>query len=430
MDFCQELETSETMARKNVDSSFDNEGFNSDRILLFDLSVRGHHPSYIQHLVKYWGEKELPGRLDIVVSPRFIQEHADVVSLAEKYEPGRVNFVAITTEEAAALKARTNGISRALRDFQEWHLLRKYAASLGASQCLIMYFDTCRLPLTFGARLSCPFSGIYFRPTFHYHEFANYVSSWKARVQRWREKIDLSRVLSHPQLKTLFCLDPFAVKHLDQIQNRVRAVHLPDPVESSNVELPTEELREKLGIHPDRKIFLLFGALTERKGVPQLLDAILELSPTLCEQLCLLLVGESKIKAQLEDKIAICQSRNVQIIRRYEFVPDQDVQAYFQLTNVVLAPYQQHVGMSGILLLAAAAQKPVLSSNYGLMGEVVERYGLGLTVDSTVPSEIAKGLTRFLVQSPQELCDRHKMKSFAEQNSTEQFAKVIFQHLQ
>jgi hypothetical protein len=27
------------------------------RILLFDLSVGGHHPAYIQHLIRYWGEQ-------------------------------------------------------------------------------------------------------------------------------------------------------------------------------------------------------------------------------------------------------------------------------------------------------------------------------------------------------------------------------------
>lgn len=433
MTFCNPIKTSGVMHSKDANSSLDSGRFNSERkLMLFDLSIRGHHPGYIQHLVRYWCDKELPGRLDIVVSPKFMQEHSDVVSLSPSCNQRNVNFIAIAPEEEAVLRARKNSINRTFRDFQEWHLFCKYANSLEATQCLIMYFDTCQLPLAFDAmRPNCPFSGIYFRPTFHYNEFANYVPAWKERTQQWREKLVLSRVLNHPQLQTLFCLDPFAVKHIDKPQNRVRSVHLPDPVQTySNIKFPIEKLREKLGIHSDRQVFLLFGALTERKGVHQLLEAILTLSPTLCQKLCLLLVGESRIEASLKSKIAeLCQSRSIQIIGRYEFIPEQDVQAYFQLADVVLAPYQRHVGMSGILLLAAAAQKPVLSSNYGLMGEIVQRYNLGLTVDSTVPSEIAKGLTRFLLESPEEWCDRTKMKSFAEQNSAERFASVIFQYL-
>jgi glycosyltransferase involved in cell wall biosynthesis len=86
--------------------------------------------------------------------------------------------------------------------------------------------------------------------------------------------------------------------------------------------------------------------------------------------------------------------------------------------------------MSAILVRAAAAQKPVLSSNYGLMGEMVKRYRLGLTVDASVPAEIAKGLTQFLISSPKEFCDLSSMKAFAEQNSAEKFASTVFRYIQ
>jgi glycosyltransferase involved in cell wall biosynthesis len=399
--------------------------------MLFDLSIRGHHANYIQHLINYWQAQETSGNLDIVVSPRFLQEHADVVKLASSSGTDNINFIAITSEEEAILTSRKSGWRRAFRAFQEWQILCQYAATLEATHCLIMYFDTCELPLAAGAKSPCPFSGIYFRPTFHYDEFSYYEPSWKDRLQQWREKLLLSRILRHPKLQTLFCLDPFAVKHLNKFHPNVSAVHLPDPVQLSNSsQFPSKTTRASLGIEPDRQVFLLFGALTERKGIYQVLEAILNLPPDLCHKLCLLLVGESKIEAQIESKIAtVCQTQPVQIIRRYEFIPEQEVQALFQLVDVVLAPYQKHVGMSGILLLAAAAEKPVLSSNYGLMGEMVRRYELGLTVDSTRPSEIAKGLTQFLQKDLEKVCDRSKMKSFAEQNSAEQFAKVIFENL-
>lgn len=401
------------------------------KIVLFDLSVRGHHPNYIKHLIKCWHEHELLGHLDIVVSPRFLTEHSEVVDLASSYDRENINFVAIAPEEEAALNSRKSRFKRAFRNFQEWQIFCKYAEKLKADRCLLMYFDTCELPLALGAKSPCSFSGIYFRPTFHYNKFGNYNPSWQDRFQQLREKLFLSRILRNSQLKNLFCLDAFAVKHLDKFNTHVRAIALPDPVEVlNNSETQLKNLKKEFGIEENRQVFLLFGALTARKGIYQLLDAISTLPPDLCQKMCLLLVGESNIQAQIKTKIdIICQSKPIQIIGQYEFVSEQDVQAYFQMADVVLAPYQRHVGMSGILLLAAAAQKPVLSSNYGLMGEIVQRYELGLTVDSTVPEEIAKGLTRFLVEDTDKLCDRTKMKSFAEQNSAEEFARVIFEHL-
>jgi len=49
--------------------------------MLFDLAMGGHHPSYIRHLVEYWRNQNLVGSLFIVVFPKFLQNHADVVSL-------------------------------------------------------------------------------------------------------------------------------------------------------------------------------------------------------------------------------------------------------------------------------------------------------------------------------------------------------------
>ncbi len=404
------------------------------KLLLFDLSVGGHHAAYIQHLLNYWCQQELSGKLDILVLPKFLQQHSDVVNIAISNPQKNINFIAITEAEVVALKPRNNSANRAIRSFQEWHLLQKYAAAIDATHCLVMYFDTCDYPLMLGASLPCPFSGIYFKPTFHYRNFANYQPSRKATLQEWREKFALSRILQNRQLRTLFCLDPFVSSYIDKFHSQVKALHLPDPVQiSHSSEFNLHQFRESLGIDPDRQVFLLFGSLTDRrKGVRQLLEAVEILPPELCQKLCLLFVGEADPieRAPLEFQIAkLRQSLPIQIVTHYEFVPETDVHAYFHLSDVILAPYQKHIGMSGILLLAAATQKPVLSSNYGLMGEIVQRYSLGIAVDSTDKNEIAQGLTRFLTESPDNLGDEVKMAAFATENSADKFAQKIFEHL-
>ncbi|MGL5082242.1 MAG: glycosyltransferase [Microcoleaceae cyanobacterium] len=401
--------------------------------MLFDLSVRGHHASYIQHLIQYWDEHHIPGLLKIVVTPRFLKEHTDVVNWASHLSRPGLEFIPISLDEETALNSRKSRFKRAFRNFQEWQILCRYAQELTATHCLILYFDTCELPLAWGVTSPCPFSGIYFRPTFHYPlELTHYQPTRADRIQQFREKIFLGRILKNPQLKNLFCLDPFAVKHLQRFKTAAQIVSLADPIEvGDRPSLSLDALKKQLGIEPSRRIFLLFGALTERKGVYQLLAAIHQLPPHLCEQLCLLLVGECGIASALDAVIdQLCQTQPVQIIPRYEFVSDSEVQTYFQLTDGVLAPYQKHVGMSGILLLAAVAGKPVLSSNYGLMGEIVQRHQLGITVDSTQPEDIAQGLTQFLqTEDWNTLCDAQQMRSFAEQNSAETFARTIFESL-
>ncbi len=403
---------------------------NSDRrLLLFDLEVTGHHPGYIQHLIKYWCDRDLPGYLDVVVSPKFLQMHADIVKIASECGQNKVNFVAISAEEDAKVHFKSSAFDRAMRAFQEWKLLCKYASFLKSTHCTILYFDSLQFPLFLGAKPPCSLSGIYFRPVFHYSSFGNFKPSWREKFWQIRDKIFLSRILRHSHLQTLYCLDPFVVEHLEQFNGIVKAIHLADPVEIYNYpDAHVKKIKESLGIEPNRTVFLMFGALRKRKGIYQLLDAIALLSSELCEKFCLLLVGPVSSDPLIQKRIKeISESLPIQIVKYDKFVPDQEIQPYFQIADVILAPYQRHIGMSAILVRAAAAQKPVLSSNYGLMGQMIKHYQLGMAVDTTIPNEITKGLMQFLQESPKEFGDSSQMKSFAERNTAQKFANVILE---
>ena len=406
---------------------------NLDRkIMLFDLKFSGHHANYIRHLIRYWGDNQLAGQLDIVVSPHFIKRHQDVVELINQYPKSAINFVPISMQESATIEADKTAFGRAVRNLREWHLLCKYVAFLKAEHCMIMYLDTCELPLTLGFKPPCRISGIYFRPTFHYSTFAGYRSSRKEWLQQCRERLFLHQTLQNPKLHTLFCLDPLVDQTIKKLYPDARAIPLADPVEIPDLSLlQPQTLREKHKIHPDKTVFLLFGFIDERKGIYQLLDTLRSLSSEVCQQLCILIVGQANPdeKADICTQIdSLCQIQPVQIIPHLKFVTEEEVCSYFQLADGVLALYQHHVGMSGILLLAAAAGKPVISTDYGLMGELVKRYQLGLAVDSTKIETIAQGFLQFL-NAKETLHNPEKMKQFAEENDSKQFAATVFQNL-
>ena len=405
------------------------------RLMLFDLSVGGHHPSYFLYLIQHWCERQHVGQLDIIVSPAFLEKHADVVQTAEDYQCSNVRFVAIEPAEAARLKGHNSAISKAILAFKEWRLFCKYARLRQADQALLMYFDTAQVPFVFGPKPPCPVSGIYFRPTFHYSSFGQHPFRLKDRIQVLRERFNLSQLLNRAQMGKLFCLDPFVDNYINKQWGVDKAIRLADPVKVYDDD-PTAltQLSASHNIQPDRTVFLMFGALTRRKGLDQVLDAIALLPANLCEKICLLMVGSlgsgPADKDRLKSRIStLTESTAAQAIVCDDFIPDEAVQSYFQIADFVLATYQKHVGMSGILNRAALAQKPVISSNYGLMGEVTRQFGLGLAVDSTNSTEIAQALTRCVTESADKLGDPIKMKQFGEQNLAERFASVIFQHL-
>lgn len=406
--------------------------FNGERrVLIFAPWCYGHHPTYIEHLLHYWRQSSHLGHLELLVMPEFLRQHQDVAAIATDQAAISIHLTTMTEAEQAKLYATTSGWARAIVQHQ---LIGSYAQKLKATHALILYFDSCQLPLVLGLPLPCDVSGIYFRPTFHYNQLAGVTSTVKEQLQQWRERLFLRQVLHHPQFKTLFCLDPFVVDVINRSHREQKAIYLPDPVMLATPNLnQVEALRTHFKLDPSRQVLLLFGRLDDgRKGVVQLLEAVQQLPTALCEKLCLMLVGfatpdgQATITAQVEQ---VRQGRPIQLISQYDYVPEADVAAYFQLADGVLAPYQRHVGSSGILLQAAAAGKPVLCSDYGLIGELTRRYQLGVVVDTTQPQQIAWGLTQLLTAPPDSLCDRGKMQAFVEQSNSDNFARIIFQTL-
>jgi glycosyltransferase involved in cell wall biosynthesis len=400
----------------------------SSKLMLFELSWGGHYPEYLTHLLNYWHFSNCNGELLLVLSPQFCQKHSEVVSLVKD----KVSLIPITSAEEKKLVLANSFSKRIIRAFQEFKLACQYARQLQASEILFTYFDTRQFPLALSQELPCPCSGIYFRPRFHYHHLTKEQIDWREKLIRWQEKWLLKAALKNPQLKCIFSLDPFAIKYFPPISNRVKAVALPDPVEiNTQISCDRKKLKTDLKIEPKRTVFLLFGGLTKRKGILPLLKALALLPIEIGQKICLLLVGSisEEFKQQIQPQIAtITQTNAVQIISEYRYVTKSETQQYFQLADVILALYQRHVGMSGIILRAAAAQKPVISTNYGLMGEITRRHRLGLTLDSTNPQAIAEGIEQ-LAKSPREFIDCHSAKQFVHQNSAVNFARTIFHQL-
>lgn len=401
------------------------------KIMLFELSVGGHYPEYISHLIDYWCDRNILGWLNIVVSPLFVKRHGKIQKQVElATNTSNIFLTTIANKEYERLKPFNNGINRNLRAWQELSLAKKYVKKLNPTHVFFPYFDTRQLPLIVGNSLNCSYSGIYFRPSFHYQFFERYESSWRDKLQHWREKLILSLVLKDSQLKNLFCLDPYAIKHINQINSDRKAKYLPDPVkEYSNPVSNLAKLKSSLMIDPSRQVHLLFGGLGKRKGLDKLLDSLALLPTFLCQKLCILILGAMTEECEQQTFNTIKQlesSLPIQIIVRNQYIPEREIQDYFQIADVILAPYQHHVGMSGIINRAAAAGKPVLASDYGLMGEITRRYKLGLAIDSTNTKAITQGLTQFLTNSPDRYSDFNLMREFALKNSPENFADTIF----
>ncbi len=393
-------------------------------IMLFDLAAdSGHHSEYINYLIKYWSEQELSKQLVVVTSPDFFKKHVFADEFANCCLQKNVWFVEISPDEYSQWQKKRN-LSRML---YEWSIYCKYASLLKAEHCLLMYFDSAQLSVILGQKSPCAFSGIYFRPSFHYHQFDGYSPSFSDFFWHFRKKTVLEIVLKNPQLKTLFCLDEFAVEYMKDRRVKSKLTYLPDPIDLNIPQVSTDKIHLQLKVESGRIIFLIFGSLSERKGIKKVLQAM-ELVPSIYHpKICLMLVGVDKfsISDTKENVKQISKRLPIQIVTHYQFIPPAEMSEYFQLADVVLVPYQHHVGMSGVLLHAALANKPVLASNYGLIGKVVKDNCLGITVDTESPQQIADALVKFMQQDPATFVSKDGAASFVKQHDSQNFSKIV-----
>jgi glycosyltransferase involved in cell wall biosynthesis len=391
------------------------------KVLLFELSADGHYPSYVRYLVEGWNSRR--GELVVVVSQRFAERHGDWM----RPERAGVSWQVLSPAETQLLNPRRYPWQRVLRACQEWDLLDRYIRRLGADHCLLPYLDSRRWPLLLRQPLSCDLTAIYFRPSFHYDRLQGQPSRWQYRLERLMVK----RMIHHPALKTLLCLDGSAVVPLAALNPQIQVDYLPDPVAMVRATpQQVETLRQRLKVEPGRRVLLFFGAIHRRKGIYPLLQALRSMGAEASQQLCLVLAGEiDPLDAQMVQKCLQQLPRHIQIIRQDQYLAEADLAAYFQMADLVLALYQHHVGMSGVLLRAAVAGRPVLCDRYGLIGNLTERYQLGQVVDATNPDQIARLLSRW-VRSPQHLpyC-LQSMQEFAWLHRDSQFASVLLESI-
>lgn len=391
----------------------------SKNILIFEPDSSGHHSSYLYHLIINFLSANYPYNLVVLVTPNFFEQHPQIIQ--ETLSP-KVKWMAFSDTEFSEWKI-TKAESVTKRAFFEWNLLRKYISETNASSVFLMYIDYLQIALLTQKALPCPVSGILFRPT-----LVNYPAhSLKERLNNFRKNLTLKLFVKSKKLDSLFSLDPFATEYIKQNWQTNKVIYLPDPVQVYPSTKSSDEIKMELGIKENRKVFLIFGYLDSRKGVAEVMEAIDKISREKSQKGTLLIVGawEESERVKFENKLKeISNLSDFQIITKKTFIPEEDIQLYFEVSDYILALYNKHIGMSGITIRAAVAQKPLLTYNFGLMGKLVLENELGLIVNNDLSEKLETLLTEDI-----KIGNKEKMQQYANLNRADNYAKVILENL-
>ncbi|RPI65564.1 MAG: glycosyltransferase [Ignavibacteriales bacterium] len=154
------------------------------------------------------------------------------------------------------------------------------------------------------------------------------------------------------------------------------------------------EARNKLKLLIHDKVLLFFGFLREYKGLDLLLNAF-SIAKNCDEQLKLVIAGypmNDTVKNKYLNRIGeICADGR--ILAHLDFIPSENIQDYFEASDVVILPYK-NIDHSGIVHLAYSFHRPIIASSVGDFPETVEHEKSGYVLTENTAENLSETILK------------------------------------
>ncbi len=162
--------------------------------------------------------------------------------------------------------------------------------------------------------------------------------------------------------------------------------------------LSREEAREKLHLQRNERIILFFGNIAPYKGLDVLLAALVHLKKN-GNVPKLIIAGKVKDRNWIgywEEIESIIKKNdlNIEVLKKVEYIPDEEVEIYFKASDVLILPYR-HIFQSGVLFLAYSFGLPVIAADVGSLKEEIVEGKTGFVCRREAPEDLADKINQF-----------------------------------
>jgi len=346
---------------------------NNRKLLVYEPRVEGHHPGWLRFITEdlLSADYELALALDLRKnSRRIIEEHlGDLMTRVELIPAVDENGKPRDGSNAASIVAGLNesGASRAfLCAFDELASTAFRRTALGLNP-----------PRSLLGRIG----GIYHRPRFT-------DAPWWS-PNRLLKTAGFRKFMQKNWVQPLLLLDEYLAQDFMMAFPGKPIFFLPDPC-PDDFEGDPLLARSALGVPADPTVFLFFGVGAKRKGLHLAVEAMLRLNQ---KNTFLLVAGKQNPSPRVRQGIEQLQQQNrALMLNRY--VSSTEEKWCFQAADVVLLPYLNHFGTSGILSRAMATGKPVIASDEQLLGRLVRDNEIGWRFSSGDVTALADCLAK------------------------------------
>lgn len=396
------------------------------RLALYEPEADGHHMAlYTRNILR---EALNRGWEVTLVTTERAMSHAGYELVRKEFE-GRID---VEIMEDRQTPADAGDFQRLKDQFARLLNYRKAHKDLISRRPIDVAFmvnlDQADLPMAFlGSPFGrTPFLGVLIGRQFHCPKVGVNMDPLKRRDKLFEPFV--KRVLKLRKLKFMLVVDETMEKWAKQDQppygEKIR--HVPDPAGFTGL-VDREAARKELGLPETAFVALLYGALSERKGVADLIGALQ--SPDCPENVVGLFAGRQDEFANRAISAAV-ESSPSRFIELNKFLNDEDEARVLSACDVVWLGYKHWFGSSGVMYQACAAGKPVLSMDKGLVGWAVAEYGIGIPCATEEPGIAAAALKELASDPAQYSKYAQAGLKVALDHTPQRFATAVCNHIQ
>lgn len=361
------------------------------KILICDFNVGpyGHNLGYIQNFYNYIKSNPDNRQYIFLLNPKA----KEVFKVPAQFANIQVEFV----DENLFNSLYDSNLNQTF--LNQWNFIVEYGKKHQISRLILMMFDAYQNCI---GNTTTPFkiSTIYFLAYYRMSKpNAGLIEKTQLWLRKMRKKMIVKRALKNENLDRIYILnDEKAVEEGNRTIKKVFK-YLSDPI----FEYTQKEglfIRVKHQIPDNKIIFLIFGAIDDRKNVTNLLKAFQQIPREKAAKSTLLIIGKVEKVFQEHFNKLISETKKLrselQLITENRFVDDEEMESYFSQSDVILRMNLNYFNSSGVLGNAAKYNKPSLVSDYGLVAELIETYKLGKLANPENIEEIKTKLIDFI----------------------------------
>ena len=394
------------------------------KILVIEPNASGHHMAlYVRHVGRKIIEKG--SELFLLTTQSAIAHRSYNLVKNEFEDKCRVYLM-------PELCRSKNDTSLALlyAQIQSWVLLRSAVGKLiGIIKPDVIYVPTLDwivkamelLGSPFG---SIPFVGLYMSPKHHIKE----MSLGEPSRHDWLYEKLFLKLLRVPTLHRLLVIDEYLLEYTIR-----KYKHLPDKIsyvpDFGDIcgHESKDACRKKLGIGLQDTVVLVYGTLTIRKGIKQLLDVFAKIAKD--TNIVLIFAGRAD-----EDVEKLIRSEHIKeiidsgrIINRLYFHDDDEEYLVFRAADFTWLGYVSNFSASsGVMHKSVRAGLPILAMESGLVGRTVSKYNLGITLNPHDPLSILNALMNANSSKKVANTSIYGVDDFIRSNTPEKHAELVY----